>query len=159
MTVMKEILGKKLGMTRVFTADGEAIPVTVIEAGPCPVIMRKTADREGYDAYQVAFGPTFKKRSAKSGRKRKSHVTKALEQHYAKAGVEPRRYLREIRFDEGELEVGSELKVDVFNEGEMVDVSGISRGLGFAGECRVISVTNTLPRWRCALSESSRMKI
>ncbi len=131
---MKEILGKKLGMTRIFADSGEAIPCTVIEAGPCPVVGKKTVERDGYEAYQIAFGKVKKVRKAAGGkRKVRSHTTKPVAGTYAKAGVEPRQYLREIRFDESDLEIGSELKVDVFKSGERVDVTGISRGLGFAG--------------------------
>lgn len=134
---MKEILGRKLGMTRLFDNDGEAVPVTVIEAGPCPVVARKTTARDGYEAYQVAFGKVKAVRgSVGSGKKRRrvaSHATKPVAGHFAKAGLEPRQYLREIRFDETDLEVGSEFKVDIFKEGEKVDVTGTSRGLGFAG--------------------------
>ena len=119
---MKEILGRKLGMTRVFLPTGEAVPATVIEAGPCPVVARKTKERDGYDAYQVGFGV-----------RRKSRVNKPTAGHFARAGVEPTQYLREIRYDEGELEIGSELRVGIFQEGERVDVTGTSRGLGFAG--------------------------
>jgi len=119
---MKEILGKKLGMTRVFMETGEAIPVTVLEAGPCPVVRRKTQEKDGYSAYQVGF-------NAKPQRL----VSKPTAGVFAKANVEPTRYLKEIAYDEAELEIGSELKVDVFKVGERVDVTGISRGLGFAG--------------------------
>ncbi|RME22321.1 MAG: 50S ribosomal protein L3 [Candidatus Zixiibacteriota bacterium] len=119
---MKEILGRKIGITRIFAPDGEAIPATVIEAGPCPVIMRKTREKDGYDAYQVGFGV-----------RRKQRTNKPMAGHFAKAGVEPSMYLREIRYDEGELEIGSELKVSMFKRGERVDVTGTSRGLGFAG--------------------------
>mgnify|MGYP001826888045 CR=1 FL=1 len=119
---MKEILGKKLGMTRVFVESGEAVSVTVIQAGPCPVVHRKTQDKDGYDAYQIGFGT-----------RRKKLVNKPQAGHFAKAKVEPTHYLREVKFDDSELEVGQELKVDVFKEGERVDVTGISRGLGFAG--------------------------
>ena len=119
---MKEILGKKLGMTRVFTETGEAIPCTVIQAGPCPVVAKKTVEKDGYDAYQVGFGP-----------RKKKNTTKPMAGHFAKAGVEPTQYLREIRFDEAELEVGKDLTVAAFTKGEKVDVSGTSRGLGFQG--------------------------
>ncbi len=118
---MKEILGKKLGMTRVFTDSGEAVSATVLQAGPCPVVLKKTPDKDGYGAYQVGFGA-----------RRQRLVNKPSAGHFAKASVEPTQYLREIAFD-GELEVGSELKVGVFKVGERVDVTGISRGLGFAG--------------------------
>lgn len=119
---MKEIIGRKIGMTRLFREDGEAVPATVIEAGPCPVLERKTVEKHGYDAYQVGFGET-----------RKKLVNRPKGGIFAKAGVEPLKYLREIRFTESELEVGTELKVSVFKVGERVDVSGTSRGLGFAG--------------------------
>jgi large subunit ribosomal protein L3 len=119
---MKEILGKKIGMTRIFNEDGEAVPVTVIEAGPCPVVAKKTKENDGYTAYQVGFGTLPK-----------SRLNKPLAGHFAKANVEPTRYLREVRYDEGDLDVGAVLKVDMFQVGERVDVTGISRGLGFAG--------------------------
>ncbi|MFC1475324.1 50S ribosomal protein L3 [Candidatus Zixiibacteriota bacterium] len=118
---MKEILGKKLGMTRVFADNGEAISVTVIEAGPCPVINRKTEERDGYNAYQIGFGKI-----------RNKLVNKPKAGQFTKANLEPTRYMREVRFD-SELDIGSEIKADVFNVGERVDVTGISRGLGFAG--------------------------
>jgi len=119
---MKEILGKKLGMTRVFMENGEAIPVTVLQAGPCPVIRKKTDEKDGYSAYQVGFEA-----------KPKRLVNKPTAGLFAKLNVEPTQHLKEVAFDEGELEVGSELKVDIFKVGERVDVTGISRGLGFAG--------------------------
>jgi large subunit ribosomal protein L3 len=119
---MKEIIGKKLGMTRIFMDNGEAVSVTVIQAGPCPVVQKKTAEKDGYVAYQVGFQP-----------QRKKLVNKPKAGHFAKANVEPTHYLKEIIFDDTELEVGSELKVGVFNPGERVDVTGVSRGLGFAG--------------------------
>lgn len=119
---MKEILGKKIGMTRVFKPTGEMIPVTVIEAGPCSVVAKRTADKHGYSAYQVGFGDI-----------RKKLVDKATAGHFAKSNIEPLRHLRELRYDEAELEVGAQIKVDLFKEGERVDVVGISRGLGFAG--------------------------
>ncbi|RKX26955.1 MAG: 50S ribosomal protein L3 [Candidatus Zixiibacteriota bacterium] len=119
---MKEILGKKIGMTRIFAESGDAISVTVIEAGPCPVVARKTMDKHGYDAIQVGFG-----------KRRKSRINKPMAGHFKKVGVEPTQFLREIRSDNPELEPGAILKVDTFKEGERVDVTGISRGLGFAG--------------------------
>lgn len=122
---MKEILGKKIGMTRIFVESGEAVSVTVIQAGPCPVVHKKTQDKDGYDAYQIGFGT-----------RRKKLVNKPSAGHFAKASVEPTHYLREIKFDDGDLEVGSELKVGVFKQGERVDVTGISRGLGFAGSMK-----------------------
>ncbi|HVP06958.1 MAG TPA: 50S ribosomal protein L3 [Candidatus Acidoferrum sp.] len=119
---MKEILGKKIGMTRLFSETGEAIPVTVIEAGPCPVLAKMPQGKRGKTAYQVGFGAT-----------RAKLVNKPRAGHFAKAKVEPTKNLRSILFDESELEIGSAVKVDVFKEGEKVDVTGVSRGLGFQG--------------------------
>ncbi|MCK4302146.1 MAG: 50S ribosomal protein L3 [candidate division Zixibacteria bacterium] len=124
-TTAKEILGQKIGMSRVFTEAGEAVPVTVIEAGPCPVIAVKTIARHGYDGYQVGFGVRHKNR-----------VTKPLAGQFAGAKVEPTQYLREIRCDIGELKIGSVLKVGMFKVGERIDVTGVSRGLGFAGSMK-----------------------
>ncbi|MBU8933108.1 MAG: 50S ribosomal protein L3 [candidate division Zixibacteria bacterium] len=119
---MKEILGKKIGMTRIFAESGDAIPVTVIEAGPCPVISRRTMEKHGYDALQVGFGT-----------RRKSRINKPMAGHFKKVGVEPTQYLREISSEDTEIEPAAVLTVDLFKEGERVDVTGISRGLGFAG--------------------------
>ena len=131
---MKEILGMKLGMMKFFAESGDAYPCTVIEAGPCSVVSHKTVERDGYEAYQVAFGKVKKVRSISGGkRKVRSQITKPVAGTYTRAGVEPRQYLREIKFDESELEIGSELKVAIFKVGERVDVTGITRGLGFAG--------------------------
>lgn len=109
-------------MTRIFRQDGETVPVTVIEAGPCKVVQVKTAKTDGYLAYQVGFGE-----------KRKVLINRPTAKHFEKAKVEPTRYLREIRFDSAQLEVGADVKVDAFKEGERVDISGVTRGLGFEG--------------------------
>ncbi len=119
---MKEILGRKIGMTRIFEESGEAIPVTVIEAGPCPVVAKKTIEKDGYEALQVGFGKL-----------RKSRINKPIAGHFAKAGVEPTQYLQEVRNDDPDIEVGSMLTVSMFKPGQRVDVTGTSRGLGFAG--------------------------
>ena len=111
-------------MTRIFGKDGEAIPVSVIEAGPCVVVARRTPEKEGYRALQIGFDT-----------RRQTLINRPLQGHYKKSGIEPRRYLREINF-EGEIEVGAELKVDIFKKGEKVDVIGISKGLGFQGVMR-----------------------
>ena len=107
----KGILGKKLGMTQIFDEQGSLIPVTVIEAGPCTVVQRKTTDNDGYNSVQLGFGE-----------KRENLFNKPLKGHFAKAKVQPKRYLREIRFNEDEdfakLNVGDEVKVDIFTEGE-----------------------------------------
>jgi large subunit ribosomal protein L3 len=119
----KGILGKKLGMTQVFTNEGKLIPVTVVEAGPCVVTQLKTEDTDGYNAVQLGFGVIKDK-----------HLNKPQKGHFAKAGVTPARFVREFRLsDAPEYTIGQELKADVFEAGELVDVSGISRGKGFAG--------------------------
>ena len=117
------LLGKKIGMTRLFTEDGRWIEVTVLETGPCTVVQRKTRDKDGYDAVQLGFGDVKEKRLKKPQRG-----------HFEKAGVEPRKTLREVRVaEDSELKTGDELKVDLFSEGERVDVVGNSKGKGFAG--------------------------
>ncbi|HAA80257.1 MAG TPA: 50S ribosomal protein L3 [Thermoanaerobacter sp.] len=119
----KGILGKKHGMTQIFNEKGEVIPVTVIEAGPCVVVQKKTVETDGYNAIQVGFGDVKEKR-----------LTKPLIGHFKKAGVPFKRYLREFRLDDiSGYEVGSEIKVDIFKPGDRVDVTGISKGKGFAG--------------------------
>jgi large subunit ribosomal protein L3 len=123
---MEGIVGKKIGMSRIFNQDGQAIPVTVIEAGPCPVVQVKTAEKEGYNAVQLSFG-----------QKRKNLFTLPVLGHFAKAKVEPRRILKEIRTNRMEdIQVASEVKVDIFTVGEKVRVTGISKGLGFQGTVR-----------------------
>ncbi|MDD3763876.1 MAG: 50S ribosomal protein L3 [Nevskiales bacterium] len=124
------IVGRKAGMTRVFTEDGAAIPVTVIECTPNRVTQVKTVDNDGYRAVQVAVGD-----------KKTSRLTKAEAGHYKKSGVAPGRGLWEIRLDDGEgenLETGAEIKVEAFDGVKAVDVTGVSQGKGFAG---------TIKRW------------
>lgn len=124
----KAILGKKLGMTQLFGEDGVLIPVTVIEAGPCRVIQKKTAENDGYDAVQVGFLE-----------KKEKHTTKPLQGHFKKAGTGYMKYLKEFKLDTAaEMNVGDEIKADVFAEGDAVDVTGISKGKGYAG---------TIKRW------------
>ncbi|MDF9407541.1 50S ribosomal protein L3 [Pelotomaculum isophthalicicum JI] len=119
----KGILGKKVGMTQVFTEVGLAIPVTVIEAGPCLVVQKKTPGTDGYSAIQIGFGE-----------KRERLFTKPLKGHFTKAGVRPLRYLRELRVEDADsYEVGQEIKADIFARGEKVDVVGTSKGHGFSG--------------------------
>ena len=119
----KAILGKKLGMTQLFDETGKIIPVTVVEAGPCVVTQKKTADNDGYDAVQVGF---------KDIEERK--VNKPLKGHFEKAGVTAKRYLREFKLDTAaDMNVGEEIKVDVFEAGEKIDVTGTSKGHGYAG--------------------------
>jgi large subunit ribosomal protein L3 len=116
----KGIIGKKIGMSQQFSG-GELIPVTVIQAGPCTVVQKKTAEHDGYEAVQLAF----------QEEKKKGRVTKAIEGHFKKANVQPHRFLREFRT--GEFEQGQVITVDIFKKGERVAVSGVSKGKGFAG--------------------------
>lgn len=119
----KAIIGKKLGMSQIFTAEGRVIPVTVVEAGPCAIVQVKTKENDGYDAVQVGFGAI-----------KETRVNKPLAGHFKKAGVEAKRYLREFRFaDCAAYEAGQELTCDVFAEGDKVDVTGKSKGHGFSG--------------------------
>jgi len=123
---MEGLIGKKIGMTRIFDSFGEVVPVTVIEAGPCYVVQLKTADKEGYQAIQLGYGE-----------KRKSLFNRPISGHFAKAKVEPRRFLKEIRCrDLGNVQLNQELKADIFSVGQRVDVTGISKGLGFQGGVR-----------------------
>ena len=123
----KAILGKKIGMTQIFLADGRLVPVTVVEAGPCNVTQVKTAEKDGYEAVQVGFGELTEQRAQKL--KNKPELG-----HFAKAGVPATRYLREFRLDDiSSLKVGDQIKVDVFAEGDKIDVSGITKGHGFTG--------------------------
>ena len=120
------ILGRKLGMTRIFDGAGAAVPVTVIEAGPCPVTQVKTADTDGYNAVQIAMTPAKEK-----------HTPKALQGHFAKAGKGLFRHLREIRLSGApDQELGQELTVEIFAAGEKVKVTGTSVGKGYQGRMR-----------------------
>lgn len=120
---MKGIMGKKLGMTQIFGETGELVAVTVIEATPNVVIQKKTVDKEGYDAVQLGFEPI-----------REKLANKPKKGHFEKAGAKPMRFLREFKDDSfQELELGSEVKVDIFEEGSFVDITGISKGKGTQG--------------------------
>ncbi len=119
----KGILGRKVGMTQLFTEQGLAVPVTVIEAGPCHVVQKKTVEKDGYSAIQVGFGE-----------KRERLFNKPVKGHFNKAGVRPLRFLRELRVEDSDsYQVGQEIKADLFSPGEKVDVVGTSKGRGFAG--------------------------
>ena len=119
----KAILAKKVGMTQIFDENGAFVPVTVLQAGPCPVVQKKTAEKDGYDAVQVGFGEI-----------RERLVNKPLKGHFAKANVSAKRYLKEFRFeDAASYEVGQEIKADIFANGDKVDAVGISKGKGYAG--------------------------
>ena len=119
----KAIIGRKVGMTQLFAEDGRMIPVTVVEAGPCPVVQVKTVANDGYAALKLGFIET-----------KEQALTKPILGQFKKAGVKPCKVLKEIRVDNAEtFEVGAELKADVFAAGEKVDVSGVSKGHGFTG--------------------------
>ena len=121
--MVKGIIGKKLGMTQIFDANGKVVPVTVVEAGPCPVVQKKTVEVDGYAAVQLGYAVQKQQR-----------VTKPLKGHFAKADVAPQKVLKEFRFaDTSAFEVGSVVKADVFAAGDKVDVIGTSKGKGTAG--------------------------
>jgi len=136
--MQKAIIGKKVGMTQIFDEHGNMIPVTVVEAGPCVVSQKKTVENDGYNSVQMGFGDIklkYKKgsRSEKFDDKPKN-ITLAMQGHFAKADVAPKRILREFRLDDIEaLNVGDVVKVDIFAEGDKVDVTGTSKGKGYAG--------------------------
>ena len=119
----KAILGTKIGMTQLFNEDGKVVPVTVIMAGPCTVVQKKTAETDGYEAIQVGYGEVKEKR-----------LNKPAKGHFAKADVAAKKFLKEFRFDDvSSYNVGDEIKADVFAGGDAIDVTGTSKGKGFAG--------------------------
>ena len=119
----KGILGKKIGMTQIFTTEGRVVPVTVVEAGPCPVVQKKTVATDGYNAIQLGFSVL-----------RESLSNKPRKGHFQKASLKPMRYVREFRVSDVEsFEIGQEVKVDLFTVGDKIDVVGTSKGKGFAG--------------------------
>ena len=121
--MQKGLIGKKIGMTQLFDEKGNVVPVTVVEAGPCPVIMKKTIENDGYEAVQIGFGDI-----------KVQKVTKPLKGHFDKMGVAPKKTLKEFKFDDiNALNVGDILKADVFEVGDVVDVVGTSKGKGTAG--------------------------
>lgn len=121
--MQKGLIGKKLGMTQLFDANGNVVPVTVIEAGPCVVAQKKTVENDGYDAVQVGYGDL-----------KASKVNKPMKGHFAKNDVAPKKVLREFRLDDcAAVNVGDVLKADLFAEGDSVDVRGTSKGKGYAG--------------------------
>ena len=127
----KAIIGKKLGMSQIFAPDGKVIPVTVVLAGPCPVVQKKTVEKDGYAALQVAFEDT-----------KESRVNKPVAGQFKKANVAVKRFLRELRLENVEsYEIGQEIKCDVFAAGDHVDVVGTTKGRGFFG---------TIQRWNTA---------
>lgn len=138
------ILGRKVGMTQIYNAAGEVVPVTVVEAGPCDVLAVRTQDRDGYEAVQLGFLDKPRRLSSRSQRgqvakldsKRNKKRTAAGVTLVAKAGCEPKRFVREIRGAVGPLEVGSQVKVDAFENIKAVDVVATSKGRGFSGAMR-----------------------
>ena len=136
--MQKAIIGKKVGRTQIFDEHGNVIPVTVVEAGPCVVSQKKTVDNDGYNSIQMGFGDIklkYKKgsRSEKFDDKPKN-ITLAMQGHFAKADVAPKRVLKEFRLDDTDaFNVGDVIKVDIFAEGDKVDVTGTSKGKGYAG--------------------------
>ena len=119
----KAIIGKKLGMTQLFDANGNVVPVTVIEAGPCVVAQKKTIENDGYEAVQIGYGDL-----------KASKVNKPMKGHFAKGDVAPKKVLREFRLeDTSAVNVGDIIKADAFAEGDAVDVRGTSKGKGYAG--------------------------
>lgn len=120
--MIKGIVGEKIGMTQIYNDSGRTIPVTVVKAGPCKVVQIKTAEKDGYEAVQLGFDKIKEKK-----------VTKPLLGHFKKAQVQPHRYLMEIRMSIQGLTVGQDIHLDIFEKGEKVDITGISKGKGFAG--------------------------
>ena len=119
----KAIIGKKLGMTQIFTTDGLVVPVTVVEAGPCTVVQKKTEEKEGYNCVVVAFGEL-----------KENRLKKAQLGVYKKANVPAHRILRELKLDNArEFEIGKDITCDIFEENDKVDVTGLTRGRGFTG--------------------------
>lgn len=119
----KAILGRKLGMTQIFTEEGQVVPVTVVESGNNVVVQNKTVENDGYNAIQIGFGAI-----------KESKVNSPMKGHFAKAGVAPVKFIREMRLENAsEYNVGDTIGVDIFSSGELVDVTGTSKGKGFAG--------------------------
>ena len=134
--MQKGLIGKKLGMTQLFDQNGNVVPVTVIEAGPCVVAQKKTVENDGYDAVQLGYGEL-----------KASKVNKPMKGHFAKGDVAPKKVLRELRLeDTSALNVGDIVKADIFAEGDSIDVRGTSKGKGYAG---------TIKRWNFARLKES----
>ncbi len=124
----KAIIGRKLGMTQIFTEEGKVVPVTVVSAGPCAIIQKKSVDNDGYSSVKVGYEDI-----------REKLVTKPVKGQFDKAGVSPKRIIKEFKLDDVDsYEIGSEIKADVFVAGDKIDVSGVSKGKGFQG---------TIKRW------------
>jgi len=122
---MKSIIGKKIGMTSIFDVSGKQTAVTIIEAGPCVVTQKKTVETDGYNALQIAFGD-----------KKEKHSTKSETSHFANAQTSPKKFVKEIRDSEIDKNVGDTITVDIFTEGDKVEVVGTTKGKGFQGVVR-----------------------
>ncbi len=134
--MQKGLIGKKVGMTQIYDENGKVIPVTVVEAGPCVVVQKKTVESDGYQAVQMGFGDMSAKR-----------VTKPAKGHFDKADAAPKKTLREFRLDSiEEMKVGDILKADVFEVGDHIDVTGTSKGKGYAG---------TIKRWNGSIMRAT----
>ena len=116
------LIGKKVGMTQIFTADGKVIPVTVVEAGPCRVVTKKTKSKDGYEAVQLSYLDAKEK-----------HLSKPVLGHFKKNKVAPGRHLMEFKGDMGSIKSGDEFTVEIFKEGDFIDVAGVTKGKGFQG--------------------------
>ena len=124
--MVNALLGRKLGMTRIFTEDGRWIEVTLLQAGPCTVVQRKTSDNDGYEAIQVGFEDI-----------KNTRCTKPLNGHFKRSGLTPKRILREFRVESADpFKPGDEIRIDIFKTGDRVDISGTSKGKGFAGSIK-----------------------
>ena len=120
----KGIIGKKIGMTQIFTENGAVVPVTVVQAGPCVVVQKKTVESDGYNAIQIGFEEILSEKK----------VNKPMAGHFKKANVKPMKYLREIRVDNiDDYSVGQAISTEIFAEGDLVDIQGVTIGKGFAG--------------------------
>lgn len=123
--MLEGLIGKKMGMTQIYTGRGERVPVTIVTAGPCRVVQKRTREAHGYEAVQLSFDEVQERK-----------LSKPVRGHYKKAQVPPARYLREFKGDPEEYEVGTIVTADLFQKGEHIDVTGISKGKGFAGSIK-----------------------
>jgi len=120
----KAIIGKKLGMTQIFTANGQVIPVTVVEAGPCAIVDKKSVEKDGYNSLVVSFGDIKEKR-----------LNKSQLAVFKRVNIQPKKYIKELQL-EGDFEIGNEIKCDIFSETDKIDVAGITKGHGFSGNIK-----------------------
>jgi len=141
------LIGKKLGMSQIFDESGRLVPVTLIEVGPCPILQVKTLESDGYEALQLGFEELDAEARKKNSGRQRTGLSLPLIGHAKRAGFNPQKIIREVRIDNpGDYTVGEKLEVDVFNPGEKVDVSGVSKGRGFTG---------TIKRWNTSRGPES----